>query len=210
MICLAGTLLIVLFSTAAFADLKDWVAPIKTDTITVTGGYTYFGGIIHSRVGGFAIDLKGTTDDARIVAPTSGTVTVKPFDASGYGNWVEIKTDDGQTIRLAHMESISVANGARVSPGDEIGIIGKTGGDENTGIHLHFEITTMDGNQVKGLFGIEPDKFSKDVFDYWDDKPKDKGFKFPGYSANSNSTNSNYVLMSDIDLAVREGAIKFR
>lgn len=79
-------------------------------------------------------------------AATDGTVTVRT-DQSWAGKWlVEIDTGDGGVMTwYAHMQSLSVRNGDRVSAGQEIGAVGDLG--NATGCHLHFEVHPT-GDQV--------------------------------------------------------------
>lgn len=60
----------------------------------------------------------------------------------GYGNYVAIdhglKDGNRYTAYYAHMQSVTVANGARVKRGQIIGYVGCTG--RSTGPHLHFGI----------------------------------------------------------------------
>ncbi|MGW6917108.1 M23 family metallopeptidase [Kitasatospora sp. NPDC054939] len=68
-----------------------------------------------------------------------GKATVVSAGWSGaYGKEVVLKLADGHFAEYAHMSSISVKAGDRVSPGQQIGRSGNTG--NSTGPHLHFEI----------------------------------------------------------------------
>lgn len=55
-----------------------------------------------------------------------------------YGNMVEIDHGLGVTTRYAHLHSITVSEGDRISFGDRVGLMGSTG--RSTGSHLHYEI----------------------------------------------------------------------
>jgi len=55
-----------------------------------------------------------------------------------YGNFIKIKHDDGYYTLYAHLESVYVRNGERVSRGQKIGFMGNTG--NAYGVHLHFEV----------------------------------------------------------------------
>jgi hypothetical protein len=172
---------------AATSDLKDWIAPLAADTIKVTGGTVYKAtkenpeGVPHGNNGDFAIDL-GAPDGTIVIAPFNGLITevVKNWEAIGkptggnndYGNFVRIKTDDGNEVILAHMleDSIVVAEGINVSAGTKIGIIGSTGDSE--GVHLHFEITSQKVDEVVNLFNVEGP--AKNKLDY--------PVTFPGYT----------------------------
>lgn len=72
-----------------------------------------------------------------IRAVMDGTV-VNAGPASGYGNWVVLKHDDGSKSIYGHMSKWSVSAGQRVKAGDQIAVIGSEG--KSTGPHLHFEI----------------------------------------------------------------------
>lgn len=55
-----------------------------------------------------------------------------------YGKWVLVRHDNGLTTLYAHLSSISVGRGSRVSTGDVVGLAGDTG--YATGPHLHFTV----------------------------------------------------------------------
>jgi len=57
---------------------------------------------------------------------------------NGYGNVVKIRHSFGYETVYAHLNSIRVETGERVSRGDVIGGMGNTG--RSTGTHLHYEI----------------------------------------------------------------------
>lgn len=72
-----------------------------------------------------------------ILATAEGTVTHAGWQ-SGYGKLVKIQHPLGFETRYAHLNSISVRAGQRVSRGQNIGGMGTTG--RSTGVHLHYEI----------------------------------------------------------------------
>lgn len=74
-----------------------------------------------------------------IHAVTDGVV-VEAGPASGYGNWVQIRADDGTITMYGHMSSsgVLVQQGQRVTAGDTIALVGNEG--FSTGPHLHFEV----------------------------------------------------------------------
>jgi len=82
-----------------------------------------------------------------IRATADGTVTFAGRQ-SGYGNIIMIQHDFGFETRYAHLSSISVSVGQRVSRGDRIGGMGNTG--RSTGTHLHYEIR-VGGNPINPL-----------------------------------------------------------
>lgn len=64
-----------------------------------------------------------------------------------YGKWVLIKHDNGLTSLYAHLSSIGVGKGARVSTGEVVGYAGDTG--YATGPHLHFTVYASSGVTFK-------------------------------------------------------------
>lgn len=84
------------------------------------------------------IDI-GTPVGSKIIAARAGTVIHADNGYNGgYGKLIKIKHDDGYETRYAHLSSISVKKGQKVSIGQEIAKSGNTG--NSTGPHLHFEI----------------------------------------------------------------------
>ncbi|MGP4074256.1 M23 family metallopeptidase, partial [Piscibacillus sp. B03] len=76
-----------------------------------------------------------------VVAVADGTVRLVKWDAGGYGHWVVITHEfNGQIYesQYAHLHSHNVSVGQKVKKGEQIGIMGTTGG--STGVHLHFEM----------------------------------------------------------------------
>ncbi|MCW1933324.1 DUF5930 domain-containing protein [Pararhodobacter zhoushanensis] len=67
---------------------------------------------------------------------------------SGYGNIVIVQHDFGFETRYAHMSSIAVSVGQRVSRGERVGAMGNTG--RSTGVHLHYEIRVA-GNPINPM-----------------------------------------------------------
>ncbi len=76
-----------------------------------------------------------------IRAPAPGVVSFVGV-RSGYGNTVEIDHGRGFKTRYAHLNSMAVRPGQRVTLGQRIGAMGTTG--RSTGVHLHYEVW-MDG-----------------------------------------------------------------
>jgi murein DD-endopeptidase MepM/ murein hydrolase activator NlpD len=101
-----------------------------------TSGFGPRWGSFHS-----GIDI-ANSNGTPILSVMDGTV-IDSGPASGYGNWIRIKHDDGSMSVYGHMESLDVAVGQRVTAGQKIAGMGSLG--FSTGTHLHFEIHP-DGN----------------------------------------------------------------
>ncbi|MCX7554574.1 M23 family metallopeptidase [Marinicella sp. S1101] len=82
-----------------------------------------------------------------IVAAADGVV-VWAGKRSSYGKMVEIDHGNGFMTRYAHAESIDVELGQKVTAGEKIAVMGKTG--RATSEHLHFEIL-KNGRKVNPL-----------------------------------------------------------
>lgn len=87
------------------------------------------------------LDYAGSTNDP-IYATMSGTVMVAEFNNGGLGNVIWIKHDnDPYYSAYAHLETLNVSAGDKVTRGKQIGGMGTTG--YSTGVHLHFVIATV-------------------------------------------------------------------
>lgn len=71
-----------------------------------------------------------------VLSPVGGTV-VEAGPASGFGQWVVIRRDDGRYNVFGHVNTIDVSNGQRVEPGQQVATVGSRGA--STGPHLHIE-----------------------------------------------------------------------
>ncbi len=105
---------------------KGWIFPIPSKRQTQG-----FGSGHHGR------DY-GVPTGTPLVAPTKGRVVYAGKNNQGYGNLIEIQTDDGKTVYLAHLSQINVRMGQTVQAGQLIGKTGNTG--NSTGPHLHLEV----------------------------------------------------------------------
>ncbi|QCC78421.1 M23 family metallopeptidase [Nocardioides daphniae] len=82
-----------------------------------------------------------------VLASTGGTITVRT-DQGWSGRWL-VTLDAGESGVItwyAHMQSVSVASGDIVSPGQPIGAVGSEG--NSTGCHLHFEVRPDGGDPI--------------------------------------------------------------
>lgn len=88
----------------------------------------------------------GSWDVAAAVGGTvvqSRIVTDKSNSTWQWGNYVCIRTADGQYHYYCHMKSRAVQKGQTVKAGDKLGVMGNTG--YSFGAHLHFEVRAADG-----------------------------------------------------------------
>lgn len=72
-----------------------------------------------------------------ILATAAGEVTKAEY-AHAYGHWVEVRHADGFSTRYAHLQTILVHVGDRVTPQTSLGTLGNSG--RSTGPHLHYEV----------------------------------------------------------------------
>jgi murein DD-endopeptidase MepM/ murein hydrolase activator NlpD len=92
------------------------------------------------------MDYSGSYGSA-ILAAADGVV-VWAGKRSSYGNMVEIDHGNGFMTRYAHAEEVNVKLGQKVTAGETIAIMGKTG--RATSEHLHFEVL-KNGHKVNPL-----------------------------------------------------------
>ncbi len=83
-----------------------------------------------------------------IYATADGTVSESGYNSGGYGNLVKIDHGRGIETRYAHLSSIAIQPGQRVTRGQLIGRMGSTG--RSTGSHLHYEVR-IDGRAVNPI-----------------------------------------------------------
>ena len=82
------------------------------------------------------IDI-GVATGSRVYAAANGTVTQAGWNG-GYGKCITISHADGMQTVYAHLSTVKVRTGQRVSQGQIIALSGNTG--NSTGPHLHFEV----------------------------------------------------------------------
>lgn len=82
------------------------------------------------------IDLVGKTS-TDVYSTSEGIVTFVGFDSTGFGNYVKIKSGK-YDIYFAHLASINVKFGQKVTYNTKLGVMGATGHAD--GAHLHYEI----------------------------------------------------------------------
>jgi murein DD-endopeptidase MepM/ murein hydrolase activator NlpD len=82
------------------------------------------------------VDIPAPTGQA-VVSSAAGIVVSAGY-RGGYGLAVVVDHGGGLATLYAHLSSVSVGTGQRVSQGDHVGAIGSTG--QSTGPHLHYEV----------------------------------------------------------------------
>ena len=92
------------------------------------------------------VDIPGPTGTP-IYATADGMIS-HAARQGGYGNMVEINHGKGISTRYGHLSKILVADGARVTRGQLIALMGSTG--RSTGPHLHYEVR-IDGHAVNPI-----------------------------------------------------------
>ena len=78
----------------------------------------------------------GTTVGTPVLASAGGTAT-RHVQPSGAGNYISIDHGGGWKTYYFHLSAFSVASGARVGQGQQVGVTGSTG--NSTGAHIHYE-----------------------------------------------------------------------
>lgn len=85
----------------------------------------------------------GASRGTPVIAPIGGVVESAGV-AGGFGNLVQVRTQDNTLLRFAHLDSINVVPGQTIGGGIQLGTVGSTG--NSTGPHLHFEVRDQSGN----------------------------------------------------------------
>lgn len=115
---------------------------IKPAQGTFSSGFGFRWGSMHN-----GIDIANALGTA-IVAVMDGEV-IDAGPASGFGNWVRIRHDDGTVTVYGHMQTIDVSVGEHVTAGEKIAGMGAEG--FSTGSHLHFEVHPGGGGPIDPL-----------------------------------------------------------
>ncbi len=89
------------------------------------------------------IDIDGVTGQP--VGSAADGVVIQAGRVGGYGKMILVRHGNGLTTRYAHLSSIGVSVGDKISRGEVIGRVGSTG--RSTGSHLHFEV--IDGGRIQ-------------------------------------------------------------
>ncbi|PAE16540.1 hypothetical protein CHH91_07715 [Virgibacillus sp. 7505] len=128
-------------TSKAPASSGDFITPAPG---SITSGFGPRWGTFH-----YGIDIAKRGSNVPIWAAASGTVS-QAYYSSSYGNVIFVSHSiDGKTYTTvyAHLTSMKVSAGQRVSQGQQIGTMGNTGMSQ--GQHLHFELHTGAWNGSK-------------------------------------------------------------
>ncbi|MGJ8623793.1 MAG: DUF5930 domain-containing protein [Yoonia sp.] len=132
------------------AEKAPFAIPVKSN-FRFTSGFGQRWGRLHA-----GTDFAGPIGTP-IYATADGVITHAGW-SSGYGRLIKIRHDFGIETRYAHLNSMDVRVGQRVSRGDRIGAMGNSG--RSTGPHLHYEVR-VNGNPVNPMIYI---RAGRDVF----------------------------------------------
>lgn len=108
----------------------DWIWPVGSRIITSPYGEKR-GSKTHQ-----AMDIAAPSGNA-VYASNNGTVIYAGWDG-GYGKTIRIRHGNGIVSTYAHLSTINVSVGQKVTKGSVIGGVGSTG--NSTGPHLHYEV----------------------------------------------------------------------
>lgn len=89
-------------------------------------------------------------EGTRILAVDAGRVVKASYDANGYGIYIKIRHDWGESL-YAHLQQFGIWLGAPVTVGQEIGLSGNSG--VSSGPHLHFGLRVAPYDAGDGYFG---------------------------------------------------------
>lgn len=141
---------------------KGFISPIQDKSVYYSATFAQ-----HSARGTASVDLCAparryvygnyyhTTNGAKVYAVASGTITVAAFNSIS-GNYIMIDHGNGISTLYAHLKTMYVSVGQKVSQGTVIALVGNTGSavyprpsssNPVAGSHLHFE-TRLNGSRV--------------------------------------------------------------
>jgi murein DD-endopeptidase MepM/ murein hydrolase activator NlpD len=119
------------------------VFPVKSANLSnISSKY----GIRVNPITGDTVWHKGIDIKAKIGTPvfaSASGVVIESQYTSGYGNLIEINSQNGIETKFGHLLNMYVSSADTVTQGDLIGTVGMTG--MTTGPHLHYEI--INGNR---------------------------------------------------------------
>ncbi|MEE3853386.1 M23 family metallopeptidase [Gordonia sp. LSe1-13] len=112
---------------------------VKPVSGTVTSSYGPRWGTHHN-----GVDIANKVGTP-IYAVTDGVV-LESGPASGFGQWVRVRQDDGTIGVFGHVDQSFVRAGQKVHAGQKIATVGNRG--QSTGPHLHYEVWDANGNKI--------------------------------------------------------------
>ncbi|WP_322893761.1 MULTISPECIES: M23 family metallopeptidase [unclassified Yoonia] len=122
------------------ADKLPLAMPVRSN-YRMTSGYGQRWGRLHA-----GTDFAGPVGTP--LYATADGVVIHAGWLSSYGRLIKIRHDFGIETRFAHLNTIDVKVGQRVSRGERIGAMGNSG--RSTGPHLHYEVR-VNGNPVNPM-----------------------------------------------------------
>ena len=122
--------------------MRNILVPVVDGIVDMTSGFRTPGRPNHHGVDFFSVP-RGTK--LPILSFDSGVVVLVQRGHRTSGNWLEIWQDDGLTLTYKHFDSIDVLRNQRISRGQRIGLMGKSG--QASGVHLHLEMRYERRNQ---------------------------------------------------------------
>lgn len=133
-------------------DLMSMITNLPLNgEITMTAEFGRVNTKLWGKDGHKGIDL--VSADRTIYSPCEGKVRKVLYDPKGWGYYVTIGASDNKYVHvLCHMaaRSIKVKVGDKVTRTTVIGTMGSTG--NSTGVHLHYQINTLDNTAVDPSF----------------------------------------------------------
>jgi murein DD-endopeptidase MepM/ murein hydrolase activator NlpD len=98
------------------------------------------------------VDLRAAAGTS-VRAPAAGVVTRAEVNG-GYGNYVEVRHNDGTVTFYAHLQDYNIAVGDEVTAGQTFARVGSTG--NSTGPHLHLGARNAAGERIDPMSLFQP------------------------------------------------------
>ena len=107
------------------------------------------------------IDI-ATSLGTNIISPISGRVSNIGIEPGGYGNYIQIKDDQGKYHLFGHLkETPKLELNNKIEPGQTIGFVGSSG--KSTGPHVHYQIDPESNHRaMKAGQHIDPSTYMID------------------------------------------------
>ena len=122
------------------------------------------------------LDL-AANEGTQVISYLDGTVVFSGYEEGGFGNYVTIRDDTGNTHTFAHLQyNPRLSVGSEVQQGQRLGLVGNTG--LSSGPHLHWEI------RAPGGAVIDPLEYSGDA-----SPPGTRSLTSPEFSPTSSDVN---------------------